>query len=66
REGRPDQPRQGNKGQPRPDRNERGPRPDRGGPRPQQFEAHPPREDSRKRIDPDNPFAAALAGFKPK
>ncbi|MBP1805646.1 helicase-related protein [Rubellimicrobium aerolatum] len=54
------------------DRPERGPRPDRGprsdrpgGGRAQSFEAHPPREDKR-RIDPDNPFAAALAGFKPK
>ncbi len=51
------------KGKPRGDRPDRGPRPDRGGA--QQFEARPPRED-RKRIDPDNPFAAALAGFKPK
>jgi ATP-dependent RNA helicase SUPV3L1/SUV3 len=49
----------------RPERQDRGPRPDRS--RPQQFEARPAREDSKpKRIDPDNPFAAALAGFKPK
>ncbi|WP_210527900.1 helicase-related protein [Rubellimicrobium arenae] len=60
------------KGKPRGDRPDREGRPERG-PRPdrpersraQNFEAHPPREDKR-RIDPDNPFAAALAGFKTK
>ncbi len=34
-----------------------------GGPKPKAFEARPQRE---KKIDPDNPFAAALAGFKTK
>jgi ATP-dependent RNA helicase SUPV3L1/SUV3 len=39
----------------------------KGGNRPQTFEARPPQESGReKRIDPDNPFAAALMGFKPK
>jgi ATP-dependent RNA helicase SUPV3L1/SUV3 len=60
-----------------PDRGaDRGPRPG-GGPRgpggapkgeprrPQAFEAAPP-SGNRGRIDPDNPFAAALAGFKAK
>ena len=32
--------------------------------RPKSFEARPPKP--RDRIDPDNPFAAALMGFKPK
>ncbi|EYD72139.1 ATP-dependent DNA helicase [Rubellimicrobium mesophilum DSM 19309] len=66
REGRPPQ----GKGKPRGDRPEKGgPRPDRfdKGDRGRSFEAHPPREEPRgKRIDPDNPFAAALAGFKTK
>jgi ATP-dependent RNA helicase SUPV3L1/SUV3 len=31
--------------------------------KPQQFEARPRKD---KPIDPDNPFAAALSGFKPK
>jgi ATP-dependent RNA helicase SUPV3L1/SUV3 len=36
-------------------------------PKPQTFEARPPRDPAKdKRIDPDNPFAAALAAFKPK
>jgi ATP-dependent RNA helicase SUPV3L1/SUV3 len=34
--------------------------------RPQAFEASPPAREGRGRIDPDNPFAAALAGFKAK
>ncbi|MCB1342525.1 MAG: disulfide oxidoreductase, partial [Pseudooceanicola sp.] len=38
----------------------KGPRPDKDAPKP--FAARPPREE--KKIDPDNPFAAALAGFK--
>jgi ATP-dependent RNA helicase SUPV3L1/SUV3 len=38
-----------------------------GAPKPQVFEAAPPRDKGReKAIDPDNPFAAALAAFKPK
>jgi ATP-dependent RNA helicase SUPV3L1/SUV3 len=62
------------KGKPRGDRPERegrdnrAPRHDRNENRnrgAQSFEAAPPREDKR-RIDPDNPFAAALAGFKAK
>jgi ATP-dependent RNA helicase SUPV3L1/SUV3 len=72
REVRSDRPRF-DKGKPRGDRPDRGPRPDRPdrggrGDRAQNFEAHPPREENkgRARIDPDNPFAAALAGFKPK
>ena len=40
----------------------KGKKPD-GGEKPKAFEARPQRE---KRIDPDNPFAAALAGFKTK
>lgn len=49
------------------DRGERGPRPDARTNKPQSFEARPPREENKgKRIDPDNPFAAALMGFKPK
>ncbi|TNC70875.1 helicase-related protein [Rubellimicrobium roseum] len=53
----------------------RGDRPEKGGARQdrpernrgaQSFEARPPREEKPRRIDPDNPFAAALAGFKPK
>lgn len=73
REGRPE--RAQGQGKPRgdregrPDREGRGPRPERGGDRPDRggrsAEASPPRED-RRRIDPDNPFAAALAGFKTK
>ncbi len=53
-----DDPRQGRKGGPRGD----GPKgkPDE---RPQKFEAKPRYE---KPVDPDNPFAAALAGFKTK
>jgi ATP-dependent RNA helicase SUPV3L1/SUV3 len=36
-------------------------------PKPQTFEARPPRDPANaKKIDPDNPFAAALAAFKPK
>jgi ATP-dependent RNA helicase SUPV3L1/SUV3 len=51
----------------RPDRGERGRPEAKGGTRPQTFEARPPRDEERgKRIDPDNPFAAALMGFKPK
>jgi ATP-dependent RNA helicase SUPV3L1/SUV3 len=39
----------------------------KGGTRPQSFEARPPRDAEKgRRIDPDNPFAAALMGFKPK
>ena len=67
---RPDRPRGADSrtdGKPRGERFERGgPRGDRGGDRPQTFEARPPRESARDRIDPDNPFAAALAGFKAK
>jgi ATP-dependent RNA helicase SUPV3L1/SUV3 len=51
------------------DRGDRGDRPDRGDrtPKPQTFEARPPRDPAQdKKIDPDNPFAAALAAFKPK
>ncbi|MCX7300963.1 MAG: helicase-related protein [Rhodobacterales bacterium] len=51
------------------DRSDHGDRPDRGDrtPKPQTFEAGPPRDPAKdKRIDPDNPFAAALAAFKPK
>ena len=69
REGKP----QGQGRKPQGDRPERGERPDRGprpegkGTKPQTFEARPPREEAKgKRIDPDNPFAAALMGFKPK
>ena len=36
-------------------------KPQGGGNKPQSFQAKPKRE---KQIDPDNPFAAALAGFK--
>jgi ATP-dependent RNA helicase SUPV3L1/SUV3 len=46
-------PRHKGNGKGRPDREER----------PKSFEARPPRE---KKIDPDNPFAAALMGFKVK
>lgn len=59
-------------GKPQGDRPERGDRPDRARPdaranKPQTFEARPPKDDGRaKKIDPDNPFAAALMGFKPK
>jgi ATP-dependent RNA helicase SUPV3L1/SUV3 len=59
-------------GKPQGDRSERGDRPDRARPdartnKPQTFEARPPKDDGRaKKIDPDNPFAAALMGFKPK
>jgi ATP-dependent RNA helicase SUPV3L1/SUV3 len=44
------------------DSNRDGPRPER------KFEAHPPRSDRPKsdRIDPDNPFAAALMGLRDK
>ena len=41
----------------------KGPRPPRDD-KPRGFEAHPPKRD--KPIDPDNPFAAALMGFKDK
>ncbi len=61
-EGQPDRPRGKGKGKPggkpgakRPERD------DKGG---KSFEARPPRRD--KPIDPDNPFAAALMGFKDK
>ena len=37
--------------------------PQDGGGKPQNYSARPPRE---KKIDPDNPFAAALQGFKGK
>ena len=51
----------------RPDRGERDRPEAKGGSRPQTFEARPPRDAEKgKRIDPDNPFAAALMGFKPK
>jgi ATP-dependent RNA helicase SUPV3L1/SUV3 len=54
-------------GAPRGDRPDRGPRPDARSTKPQTFEARPPREETKgKQIDPDNPFAAALMGFKPK
>ncbi|WP_368184552.1 helicase-related protein [Aestuariibius sp. HNIBRBA575] len=36
--------------------------PNKGGNKAQKFESRPPRKE--KKIDPDNPFAAALAGFK--
>ncbi|SMY08689.1 helicase-related protein [Flavimaricola marinus] len=39
------------------------PRGEKSSNKPQSFEAKPRRE---KQIDPDNPFAAALSGFKPK
>jgi ATP-dependent RNA helicase SUPV3L1/SUV3 len=41
----------------------KGGRPDRGGPKAKNFEARPPKKD---KIDPDNPFAAALMGLKDK
>jgi ATP-dependent RNA helicase SUPV3L1/SUV3 len=80
REGRQGEGRQGGphrKGKGRPQGKAGGDRPERGDragasseakeTRPQSFEARPPREADRgKRIDPDNPFAAALMGFKPK
>ncbi len=61
-----ERPRFEGKGKPRGDRpqGDRGPRNDNRN-RAQSFEAAPPREDKR-RVDPDNPFAAALAGFKAK
>jgi ATP-dependent RNA helicase SUPV3L1/SUV3 len=68
--------REGGKGQGRPhgkpQGKPQGDRPDRARPdaranKPQTFEARPPQDDGRaKKIDPDNPFAAALMGFKPK
>ncbi|MEL6959911.1 MAG: helicase-related protein [Pseudomonadota bacterium] len=60
-------PRQG-KGQPRGQQDRRGgPKGKKGGKgpkggKPQSFQARPPKKE--KAIDPDNPFAAALAGFK--
>jgi len=41
----------------------KGGKPQQGGKGGQRFEARPPKE---KKIDPDNPFAAALSGFKTK
>ncbi|SHI61466.1 helicase-related protein [Wenxinia saemankumensis] len=46
----------------------KGPKGKRGGPKgdraPQTYDSRPPRKE--KQVDPDNPFAAALAGFKAK
>ncbi|WP_162561807.1 hypothetical protein [Limimaricola hongkongensis] len=49
------------KGEGRGDGKRRGPKGDRDDQRPRNFSSQPARE---KKIDPDNPFAAALAGFK--
>ncbi|GGL78660.1 helicase-related protein [Wenxinia marina] len=53
---------QGQKGRPKGPKRDRE---DRGG-KPKVASAAPPREKRDKPIDPDNPFAAALAGFKTK
>jgi ATP-dependent RNA helicase SUPV3L1/SUV3 len=56
---------QGQQGKPRREGGKGGPKGKggKGGNKPQSFEAKPRRE---KQIDPNNPFAAALSGFKAK